>query len=252
MKTNELISCYVKIMPTGEPIVSKEFEDEVEYCLYKEIRITRRVKELVEKQRDGHRISSKSLSAEEKHQIGLCYWYGCIVPLNFKKAVKYYRASAEERCVQAEWCLYVCYRDGNGVHANKDVAKEWLMKSAKHGSSRAQLTIAKCYYDGQLFNRNRKSAKKWFERASENAFTEGDAEVLFCLGILFYNGNYGMTIDIEKAIKHFTVAAERKDALSIRMLIEVYWGLSNMEEVNHWKEELKKCPYPVPNFLQYK
>ena len=73
MKTNELISCYVKIMPTGEPIVCNELEDEVEYSLYKEIRITRRVKELIEKKRDGHRIYNKSLSADEMHQIGLCW-----------------------------------------------------------------------------------------------------------------------------------------------------------------------------------
>ena len=252
MKTNNLISLYVKTLPTGDPIVSKVSEKEERFCRYKEIRITSRVKELVEKLRDGHRVPYKVLSAEEKHLIGLCYWYGCIVPLNFKKAVKYYRASAEEKYVSAEWCLYVCYQDGTGVHANKAIAKEWLKKAARHGNSRAQLTIARCYFDGESFNRNRKSAKRWFARASENAFKAEDSEVLFCLGLQYFQGSYGMPVDTEKAIKHLQVAAERKDAFSIWLLIQVYKGLSDMEKVNYWKEELKICPYPVPLFLQYK
>ena len=252
MKTNNLISLYVKTLPTGAPIVSKVSEKEERFCRYKEIRITSRVKELVEKLRDGHRVPYKVLSAEEKLLIGLCYWYGCIVPLNFKKAVKYYRASAEEKYVSAEWCLYVCYRDGTGVRANNNIAKEWLKKAARHGSSRAQLTIARYYYEGKLFLRNRKSAKRWFEQASENAFAEEDVEVLFCVGLMYYKGSDGMSVDIDKAIRHLKVAAERKDALSIWLLIQVYLSLSNMEKVNYWKEELKRCPYPVPEFLQYK
>lgn len=252
MKTNNLISLYVKTLPTGAPIVYEVSENEEMFCIYKEIRITSRVKELVEKLRNGHRVPYKSLSAEEKHQIGLCYWYGCIVPLNFKKAIKYYRASAEEKNVSAEWCLFVCYRDGTGVRANITIAKEWLKKAARHGNSRAQLTIARYYYEGKLFHRNRKSAKKWFARASENAFAVEDAEVLFCLGIQYCQGSYGMPVDTAKAIKYLKAAAERKDALAIRLLIQVYLSLSDMEKVDYWKEDLKRCPYPVPAFLQYK
>lgn len=107
MKTNNLISLYVKTLPTGAPIVSEVSENEEKFCLYKEIRITSRVKELVEKLRDGHRV-----------------------PYQF--------------------------------------------------------------------------------------------------------------------------AAERKDAFSIWLLIQVYNKLSDMEKVNYWKEYLKRCPYPVPEFLQYK
>ena len=47
-------------------------------------------------------------------------------------------------------------------------------------------------------------------------------------------------------------ADERKDAFSIWLLIQVYNKLSDMEKVNYWKEYLKRCPYPVPEFLQYK
>lgn len=251
MKKEELITYYVKTL-RGAPIVSEVSEEEEMFCLYKEIRITSRVKELVEKLRDGHRIPYKSLSVEEKHKIGVCYWYGCIVPLNFKKAVKYYRTSAEEKCVSAEWCLFVCYQDGTGVHANKAIAKEWLKKAARHGNSRAQLTIARCYSEGESFNRNRKSAKRWFERASENAFAEEDAEVLSCLGLMYFQGSYGMAVDIEKAIKHLKAAAERNDACSIWLLTQVYSSLSDMEKVNYWEEELKRCPSPLPIFLQKK
>ena len=252
MKTNNLISLYVKTLLTGEPIVSEVSEEEERFCLYKEIRITTRAKELVEKLRDGHRVPYNSLSAEEKLQIGLCYWYGCIVPLNFKKAIRYYRGSAAEKYVSAEWCLFVCYRDGTGVRTNMTIAKEWLKKAARHGNSRAQLTIARYYYEGKLFHRNRQSAKRWFALASENAFTAEDSEVLFCLGLQYFRGSYGMPVDTEKAIIHLQFAAERKDAFSIWLLIQVYNKLSDMEKVNYWKEELKRCPYPVPKFLQYK
>lgn len=252
MKKDELISLYVKTSPTGKPIASEVSDYDEMFCLYKEIRITSRVKELLEKLHDGHRVPYKSLSAEEKHQIGLCYWYGCIVPLNFKKAIKYYRASAVEKYASAEWCLFVCYRDGTVVHVNKAIAKEWLKKAARHGNSKAQLTIARYYYEGELFHRNRKSAKRWFVRASENAFIAGDSEVLFCLGHQYFQGSYGMTVNIKKAIKHLEAAAERNDVLSIWLLTQVYSSLSDMEKVNYWKEELKRCPCPVPAFLQYK
>ena len=56
MNTNNLISLYVKTLLTGKPIVSEVSEKEERFCLYKEIRITSRVKELVEKLRDGHPV----------------------------------------------------------------------------------------------------------------------------------------------------------------------------------------------------
>ena len=39
---------------------------------------------------------------------------------------------------------------------------------------------------------------------------------------------------------------------SEKVIIQVYNKLSDMEKVNYWKEYLKRCPYPVPEFLQYK
>ena len=101
---------------------------------YLEMKFSPKVIKTLEKLRDGQEVNISRFTSKELNDIGLCYWYGHIVPLNYKEAVNWYIKSANKKCVKAEFNLYVCYNKGTGVAHDIDKAMYWLKKAAEQQS----------------------------------------------------------------------------------------------------------------------
>lgn len=129
---------------------------------YLEMKFSPKVIKSLEKLRDGNEVNISRFTSKELNDIGLCYWYGHIVPLNYKEAVKWYIKSANKRCAKAEFNLYVCYNKGTGVARDMEKAMFWLKKAAKHNDSGAQDILATHYLLGTNIKRNRSYANIWF------------------------------------------------------------------------------------------
>lgn len=191
----------------------------------------------VEKLRNGQRINAARLTGKELNGIGLCYWYGNIVKLDYEEAVKWYKAANAKRDGMAAFNLYVCYNNGMGVEADGKIALFWLRKAAKRGIPVAQSILAECYYTGRLVRRNSRLAKLWFKKTFDNAIKAKDEVTLNDFGAKYYLGEYGFEKDKEMAMRCFEIAANKGYCLSICWLISIYIHEDNKEKVEYWKEK---------------
>lgn len=206
-----------------------------------ELTFSEKVIHALERLRDGKRVLKKRFSPKEMNDIGLCYWNGHIVPLDYKKAMKWYKCSALQGHDVAEFNLYVCYDKGTGVNKDPQKALEWLKKAAKHGYPNAQDILAELYYKGEIVRKNRRWAHYWFDK-SEKSAVEGDHEVtLNSLGMRYLFGICDTPIDIEKAIDYFEKAGELGLPLSMSFLLSIYIKMGNVEKVEYWMDKLRKC-----------
>ncbi len=206
-----------------------------------ELTFSEKVIRALERLRDGKRVSKKKLSPEEMNSIGLCYWEGHIVPLNYKKAVKWYEYSAQQGYKVAEFNLYVCYNKGTGVEKGPGKAIEWLRKAAKHGYSGAQDLLAECYFNGEMVKRNRHIARHWFNKVELSAVENEDVVALNSYGIRYLQGLYGTERDIQKAIFYFEKAGELGLVLSMSILLSIYINMRNVDKVEYWMDKLRNC-----------
>ena len=135
-----------------------------------EMKISLKTKRVLEKLLEGCSVDMDDYTPKEQNEVGLCYWYGHIVPLNYEEAVKWYKVSAEKKHKTAEFNLYVCYSNGTGVEIDWDEAMYWLCEAAEHNDARAQLILAENYYYGRGIVQNYQNAALWFKKSYSNAF----------------------------------------------------------------------------------
>lgn len=206
-----------------------------------ELTFSEKVIHALERLRDGKRVLKTQFSPKEMNDVGLCYWNGHIVPLDYKKAVKWYRYSALQGYDVAEFNLYVCYDKGTGVRKAPQKAVEWLRKAAKHGYPNAQDLLAECYFNGEMVRRNRRIARQWFNKAELSAEENNHEVTLNSCGMRYYSGHFGTEMDIEKAIYYFEKAGELGLPLSMSFLLSIYMKKGCVERVEYWMEKLRNC-----------
>ena len=204
----------------------------------------------VERLRDGHSLDETDFTGEELNTIGLCYWYGHIVNLDYAEAVKWYLAADAKRCKTAAFNMYVCYNNGMGVHTDGEKALYWLRKAARHNDAGAQSILAECYYAGGFVRRNRRLAKLWFQKSLNNAMEKKNEVTLNSFGAKFYLGQYGFEIDRDMAIKCFEMAGKKGCDLSIAWLMSIYIEDDNEEMVEYWRKRYKACAVKDPKLTK--
>ena len=190
---------------------------------------------------EGHDYNTVRLTSNELNEVGLCYWYGYIVPQNYSEAVKWYVIAAGERCKLAEYNLFVCYSQGKGVSMDMEKAIYWLRRSANHNDSRGQYVLAKYYYEGTYLRRNSRYFKYWHEKSITNAFTDNEVTVLNNIGEMYLRGKSGVAVDKEFAIKCLEKAAEKYYPLAYVWLIYTFSADNDKEKVGFWVKESRKC-----------
>ena len=92
------------------------------------------------------------------------------IPKDYEKAVKWYRASAEQHFSWGEDCLAEMYEQGLGVEQSSKLAVEWWLKAVAHEdafSGAPAYKLGYAYYDGFGVERDLKKAKEYFEKAIE-------------------------------------------------------------------------------------
>ncbi|MBO4641309.1 MAG: sel1 repeat family protein [Bacteroidaceae bacterium] len=200
-----------------------------------------RVLRVLKSIQEGHDYNTARLTSSELNEVGLCYWYGNIVPQNFSEAVKWYLIAAGKRCKLAEYNLFVCYSQGKGVSMDMEKAIYWLRRSAKHNDSRGQSVLAKLYYEGTYLRRNSRYFKYWHEKSIKNAFIDNEATVLNNIGEMYLRGKSGVAVDKELAIKCLEKAAEKHYPLAFVWLIYTFAADNDKEKASFWVKESRKC-----------
>jgi len=96
------------------------------------------------------------------------------------EALRWLRASCNQRFSVAEFTLGSMYRSGDGVPKDSAQAVTWLTAAAEHHSREAQTMLAGMYCTQEWVPAQRQVALKWFREAAE----EGYREAQFALALL--------------------------------------------------------------------
>jgi|TARA_B100001971_G_C18092570_1_gene484314 TPR repeat protein len=86
--------------------------------------------------------------------------------------VKWYRLSAEQGDVKAQYNLGLMYFIGQGVSQDYKESVKWYRLSAEQGDAEAQFNLGLMYSEGQGVPQDDKEAVKWYRLAAE----QGDAD----------------------------------------------------------------------------
>ena len=86
---------------------------------------------------EGNKRTAEPQGADAQFNLGLEYYdYE-----NYAEAVKWYRKSAEQGYVAAQFNLGWCYENGLGVEKNSTEAWRWYQYAAEQGDSKAQAAL---------------------------------------------------------------------------------------------------------------
>lgn len=158
--------------------------------------------------------------ATEKNEKVIAYYETAIdyyegrnsKPLDYKKAVNYFKKAAELEHVEAYYMLGNCYFSGRGVKSSPETAGKWYHKAANAGHCKAQFECGIRNYLIQDYAQ----AAKWFRMAAE----QGDPEAQHYLGSIYEAGE-DVGEDFEEAEKWYSKAAEQGHKQAIEDLKEL-------------------------------
>lgn len=137
-------------------------------------------------------------SAEANYLLGLIYYEGKGVKIDYKKAFTYFKKAADLGFSFAQNMLGLCYEQGKGVLANSNEAAQWYYKAA---SQKMRLAIKNL---GQLYHNigNDQEALLWLKKAAD----QSDGEAMFLMAEIYYRGKSGLKNDKE-AFKYYSAAS---------------------------------------------
>ena len=150
-----------------------------------------------------YKKSAEQGFAMAQFQLGVIYSLGDSQP-DYVKAVKWYNLSAEQGYSGAQYNLGVMYAKGLGIDQDYKKATELYEKAANQGHLEAQFNLGLMYYYGEVVRKDHKKAANWFKKAAE----KGDGTALFLLGVMYANGR-GVNKDMRKAYAMFAVSDAR-------------------------------------------
>ena len=76
---------------------------------------------------------AKKGDADAQYSIGLCYYHGIGLMINYIKAIKWFQEAAEQGFSDAQYLLAQCYENGTGVSKNELLAEKWLNIAIMNG-----------------------------------------------------------------------------------------------------------------------
>ena len=127
--------------------------------------------------------------------LALLYDYGRGVPVDHRRAVRYYRRAADAGHIEAACNLGASYHHGTGVRKDEHKAFFYIRFAAENGDELAYCGLAESYYFGEGTRKNYRKAFEWFRRSY---LQSRRAKAADWLGALYAEGK-GVRRDLRKA-----------------------------------------------------
>lgn len=134
--------------------------------------------------------------------LGDCYYNGDGVAKNIPEAIRCYTEGLEKG--HSEWCKYglgAIHADLQSGYFDQSLAEQYLVPLTENDvtKSSAATKLGVMYCKLKMFG----SAVHWFEIASD----AGSNAAQYNLGVIYYNGEYGESCNLDKAEYYFSLAA---------------------------------------------
>lgn len=167
--------------------------------------------------------------------LGLCYENGYGVAKIPYQATLWYRKAADLGNSFAQYRLYSMYREGEGVTKNNTDALKYLKMAADNEYNLALHSMAYEYSQGEILHKENSKVLEYLQKAADN----GNYYSMGTLGLMYYDGDYIVSKDYDKAFYYLSEAISRPMDFEDSMLGTIYRDLAACyrfgrgTEVNH-------------------
>ena len=144
-------------------------------------------------------------SKDAADRLAALYEGGADVEPDWPRAFALRKPLADAGDAVSETYIGLYYERGYGVPKDMKKAAEWFTKSANHGSARGNYEIGRLYLDGDGVAANETLAVKYTRQAA----VQGFPEALHLMGLLTFNGKFGVEQDNVEAERLIRLAAEK-------------------------------------------
>ena len=118
---------------------------------------------------------SPAMYAETNYAIGMLYWMGQYVPVDYAESATWLQKAADLGHAGAQAKLAFLYTRGLGVEQNPETAFDLLSKSAKQGDIDGQYNLGIFYLNGWGTAQNKTMAAQYLAAAAAQGDTEAEA-----------------------------------------------------------------------------
>ena len=143
-----------------------------------------------------YRLSAEQDLAEAQAALGRIYVTGKDGQRNRAEGVRWYRRAADLGYADAQFALGTLHELGLAVTLDMAEAIRWYRAAAESGHPMAQNRMGKLYDDGQGVTRDDHVAVTWYRRAAE----QGNADAQYNLALMYENGE-GVEADEAEAFR---------------------------------------------------
>lgn len=120
------------------------------------------------------KASAEKGNTRDQYKLGMTYQYGNGVPIDLKKAIKWYRMAAEQGYATAQFNFAAMYSTGEGVPKNNKEAFKWYRMAAEQDHATSQVAIGEMYEKGESVPKDIVAAHAWYAvAASAYGYQEG-------------------------------------------------------------------------------
>lgn len=99
---------------------------------------------------------------------GCKFYFGKKVPIDYKKAHTYFKKSADEGFVPAQYNLGIMYLNNQGVEKDIQKAISYFMLASDQNYTNAQVQLGNLYFNGQELPKNLDRALSFYKSACKN------------------------------------------------------------------------------------
>jgi TPR repeat protein len=147
----------------------------------------------------------ETVAAIEQNQTGDNYYYGRGVPVDYARALEWYRKAADQGSPKGQYNVGWMFANGRGVPANDAEAVEWYRKSADQGYPDAQNDLGLMYDSGRGgLPKDDAEAVKWYRKAADQGSPAGQ----YNFGTM-YDAGRGVPENNAEALKWYRKAADQ-------------------------------------------
>lgn len=139
-----------------------------------------------------------------EYNLALSFYYGENETMNIDSALYWFEQAAEGGIAYAQYNLGVIYHQGIHVERNESEAEKWYIMAAHQDMVDAQFALGMLYYGDDCSTYGCANSIPWIEAAAE----QGHNGARNLLGNIYLSGEEGMTIDYQKALKWYRLAAK--------------------------------------------
>ena len=105
-----------------------------------------------------------------QYNIGVMFYKGLDVPVDYEKARKWFAKAAEQGLADAQNNIGCIYVKGEGVPVDYVAARRWFTKAAEQGLADSQFNLGKIYHLGKGVPVDFPTARKWYIKALEQGY----------------------------------------------------------------------------------